>query len=448
MHTSYSEGLLSDALPAAPVLRGRERTRRSAVLRLVERRQAQKEKEREKDRLDSFGGGGAKARSSSSRRSGNSERTFSLRSHSEEAWVRVDTRSKSRERNEVATKTYISIGPGKPTRIRETSPSKTKVFSRPFDTDTEEDDSEFAKSSSESSPELPRATARRSGAGAPDYFKDEEAETSPKRVDIRLQQSSPLKTTGLLKDINLSATNTRKRSFTTEKTIIVNGSSDVPIRRSSYSEPNFLRAKTGRRFSEEPPLVEDEDSSCSSSRSSEERECRAGSRISSDSGTESSPSDKENSDDLSRRRISLEQRFQARASSQPRFESPERKDSTGSSDGDGGSPTKAFSSASSRLLYNLSSGYRQHRAAAANGTARVSVQVRRFSCDNSGSGSPVETKYHRTHYTFFEDQKEEDDSSSSGGSSDEEELPAPARKISLPPKCYEDPERSQRKARR
>ena len=91
--------------------RSRERTRISAVQRLVERKMAQKEKDREKERdqlmrrSSSVGSNGARAAAAQA------ENHLS--------------RSLSRDRiNQDPSKTYITISSGKTTQIRESSPTK------------------------------------------------------------------------------------------------------------------------------------------------------------------------------------------------------------------------------------------------------------------------------------------------------------------------------------
>lgn len=164
--------------------RSRERTRISAVQRLVERKMAQKEKDREKERdqlmrrSSSVGSNGARA-------AAQSENHLS--------------RSLSRDRiNQDPSKTYITISSGKTTQIRESSP--TKKLSGP----------------------------------------DESIETTAERRtsdDILNKYCSPLKSTEIFKDITATdkkpvnnnekenqqpQQQSRKISFTTEKTIMVN----------------------------------------------------------------------------------------------------------------------------------------------------------------------------------------------------------------------------------
>ena len=93
--------------------RSRERTRISAVQRLVERKMAQKEKDREKERDQMI------RRSSSVGSNG-------LRAAQPENHL---SRSLSRDRiSQDPSKTYITISSGKPTKIRESSPTKKSRY--------------------------------------------------------------------------------------------------------------------------------------------------------------------------------------------------------------------------------------------------------------------------------------------------------------------------------
>ena len=90
--------------------RSRERTRISAVQRLVERKMAQKEKDREKERDQLM-------RRSSSVGSNGARAAAQAENHL--------SRSLSRDRiNQDPSKTYITISSGKTTQIRESSPTK------------------------------------------------------------------------------------------------------------------------------------------------------------------------------------------------------------------------------------------------------------------------------------------------------------------------------------
>ncbi len=511
--------------------RSRERTRRSAVLKLLERKQ--KEKQREKDRNNSRSCRRARSDSVGSSSNVSQKRNREVNKaaalEQKEAVVRVRSFSASADsfeghhqhlsekryrgaatNAEVLTKTYISIGPGKPTRIRESSPSKspTTLFrpenssnnirpsesSPAFSTDwtIKEELVQEQERSRDCSPVKKEACARgdqdtlkvscsiRNSVSSPCFSaswtirKEAQAsrpqdrarsrDSSPsKRSDTFLQTASPLKTAGLLKDLKdfkggsasfnpSSIGPTRKRSFTTERTIYI-GPADNSGGRSSSSNNTDISWRV-RRLSAE--VYSKTSSSSSSTRSSAERDFSTvrpnSSRSSSFSSSTSSlssdnPGDGSNKEEvLSKRRISLENRFKARASNsnldniideyKDKEEEGRKNGSTSSSRpvsnaSSEDSQSSGFSSASSRLLYNLSSGYRYHRAAAAaahglGGLRPAAFQrERRFSQDHSstsslgsGNGGGNGSHLHQSRST----------------------RPVP-RKISLPPTCYEDPER-------
>lgn len=93
--------------------RSRDRTRISAVQRLVERKLAQKEKDREKERNLMFRRSSSVGSAASAQQVENSSLIRSL----------------SRDRFDSAGKTYITISSGKPTQIRESSPTKRDILS-------------------------------------------------------------------------------------------------------------------------------------------------------------------------------------------------------------------------------------------------------------------------------------------------------------------------------
>lgn len=244
--------------------RSRERTRISAVQRLVERKLAQKEKEKEKERDQLF------RRSSSV---GNQSRT-------DEYLSSLMSRSLSRERlnsNNESTKTYITISSGGPTRIREHSPSKKANKSGSVESGT------IASSD-------PCIENRRRSA-----------------EEILMKNCSPLKSTELLKDITDKNDNDqpkpkrtpRKTSFTTEKTIMVNNANnnkDAKVRKVSI-DINYVyehHMTNGGSFGGSSRINQDEKRNST--------------------GSEDSMLD-ESFDNVTKRRISLEQRFQARTSS-------------------------------------------------------------------------------------------------------------------------------------
>ncbi len=453
-------GLTGDGAVLGGYHRSRERTRKSAVLKLLERKQAEKEKEREKERR---WGTSAESRA----RSFDSLR-MRLQSEfaRERSWARAPRpqspgspnaagapRRKFSASNaaaaaasnttEATTKTYISIGPGKPTRIRENSPSKRSI------------------PKTESAP-----------ASLPDFLAHSRRSESPsKKSDVLFEAAtSPLKSASLLKDFNLKNNDDsgnssngsspsppnadgRKRSFTTQRTIFIGNSS------SSSSNSTKFRSKStdhGTNFKFEafrssvgPCMDLGRDTSSESSdsaRSSEERDLggprsstcglRPNSSCSSSFSnlSESGSSDSSDSSHLQKRRESLERRFQERGrertipirtSPSPSPAASSRRPNSNSSNDS--SVNSGFSSASSRLLYNLSSGYRYHRAtAAANSESRQ--KHRRFSQDHTATGFPSTT--------------------SGPGVSSKPSAAARSRKISVPLTCYEHPERSVQQAKR
>ena len=575
--------------------RSRERTRRSAVLKLLERKQKaqekEKEKEKERDRSN-------RARSHDSLRAKQQQFDF-IRDRS---WARVDSSkkknaafksftdveengeeederdkeelilqdklnqfrfsrsvsgqyrsSRSCERADVTTKTYISIGPGKPTRIREHSPAKAPA-SPPVQSaaiaaaaaartgerqqqqhhhqqqqqqqQQQKQNSVPEKKTEEDCPPIPPERRRRSESPLKNFhntnnLNHRSRDTSPsKSADILQQKSAPLKSTGLLRDIpiNISnvnyykhnnsstknsstdssnnsgstqhfttrtttttnttfkfpgfAPNQRKRSFTTQKTIHISNGYPQPTPR------NRRVSDLGPRL---PPMDIESSSSgtssyhsspSSSARSSEERDfsyrpnssCSSSFSSSSLSGsTDSVDSTKTNDSGLSKRRASLEKRFQERSS---RIPSPERKTSVHINPAAETSPplddeennsegsSSGFSSASSRLLYNLSSGYRYYRAQASNApSAKTSYQQRRFSHDHTNEKfrEQLNQRYSPPSSSSSSSSAAAappSSSSTSSGVNKGSSRSPPLRKISLPPTCYEDPERSLQSARR
>ena len=276
--------------------RSRDRTRRSAVLRLLERRQAEKEKERERDRSararsDSTGRLSTMARNlrqaeagawtaaaaagkqqqqqhatrsssshvfSAAATRGQSEKTRSYSASEdvieEEEIVFTANRTSSRSAErlfagaDVTTKTYISIGPGKPTRIRENSPSKspTRAYKRETTDNGHSLNGNNVSNPGSASPYEELRRVRSSAAILPNNNNSRDQSPS-KKSEALFGDSSPLKSTSLFKDIpvkngrkvsatkvtttttfnsNATGAPSRKRSFTTEKTIII-GNNDV-----------------------------------------------------------------------------------------------------------------------------------------------------------------------------------------------------------------------------
>ena len=166
--------------------RSRERTRISAVQRLVERKLAQKEKDREKERENFF------RRSSSVGSSvANQDLTSLNLCNSEKSHL---SRSLSRDRlNNENTKTYITISSGKPTRIRESSPSKRNS-----------PETEKRPNSYNNADDILNKYC--SPLKSTEIFKDLTSEVNKKEENVEISDEKP----------------TRKISFTTEKTIIIN----------------------------------------------------------------------------------------------------------------------------------------------------------------------------------------------------------------------------------
>jgi len=362
--------LTSSCIGAGGYHRSRERTRQSAVQRLVERKLAQKEKEREKERdwtwvsskisnnVNTSQNGGSGGLScfngeinvNKRDRSGTrSENGFVLGSgrYSSPSKENIEPEfscprprrtarscSGSRLRDfdeEPITKTYITIEPGKPTRIREQSPSKSaKLNSDETVTSARE---RSAQSQSDALPKflnLGRSISpspQRKTRECSEFDNEVKRNVEEKRRDF-LRSTSPLKSTDILKtfrastnvNANQSKEFTRRKSnpFQTEKKLIViedtnNNKSPLPSERRLSIEILDTVYKpddcdTNKRASQESEGSSTNTSSFSSPLSG------------SVDSVESSATDKAGNIHLSQRRISLEQRFQART----RIASPER----------------------------------------------------------------------------------------------------------------------------
>ena len=267
--------------------RGRERTRMSAVQRLVERKMAQKEKDRERERDELIQNIRNRSRRSSSVGAPvASEMTASLRSASATRFPNLEAgnnseymasmvRSLSRERlnynttgNGEAAKTVITISSGKPVKIRETSPSKR------------------------ASPEA-------------------EVPEVPEVKDVLNKDFSPLKSTELFKEFKKSDEenvnkNERKRktSYTTEKTIEINSNDNnktkASIRKMSidiqYVYEHHPMPSNPNIFANDNDKKEDVDEKAKRN------------------STGSTDSNESTIDVNAKRRISLEQRFHMRMS--------------------------------------------------------------------------------------------------------------------------------------
>jgi len=345
--------------------RSRERTRQSAVQRLVQRKLAQKEKEKEKERDRSWAGsrnvnssqngvpsfpgrslsregGGREPRDVSGTRSENGFMLGSGRASSPPSKENIKpgttssscrfyrtSRSCSGTRykdvdgaEESTTKTYITIGPGKPTRIREHSPSKSaKLTSDETVTSARERSAQSTHSSPLKVFDLNRSTSpspqRKQSAS-----KAEVRNTSSEKNKEFLRTTSPLKSTNILKSFQSTDSDDslkrggRKISFVSEKTIHVN---QVNNKTSNKRERRLSIEilKTAFKTTDGDELKR---ASVESENSSSNRSSLSSLSGSSDSGVETDRPPVNLNIHLSQRRISLEQRFQARA----RISSPER----------------------------------------------------------------------------------------------------------------------------
>lgn len=169
--------------------RSRERTRISAVQRLVERKMAQKEKDREKERDLLF------RRSSSVGSNATKLASFcQLEQKSDKSDLGILSRSLSRDRAlDSTSKTYIKISSGKPTKIRESSPTK-KI--------------EQSVKSTDDILNKPWSPLK-----STEFFKD----LSPNQTQAELGEKNPGEN-----QPQDQAQPSRKISFTTEKTIMIN----------------------------------------------------------------------------------------------------------------------------------------------------------------------------------------------------------------------------------
>ena len=322
--------------------RSRDRTRQSAVQRLVERKLAQKEKEREKERDRSLG---SKFDSFSSRQSFHSysptRQRDTSRSRSENgfilgagrcsspskeniepdslsSWSRRSTRSVSGTRirgsnEEPVAKTYITIGPGKPTRIREHSPAKSaKLTSDETVTSARE---RFAQSRSGSP--LKQFDFNRQNSPSPN--RKTSRNISPSKSRDILRDASPLKSTDILKTFRAS-----KSESTFSSRIPDENHNTKPYFAEKVFNVNLEPAprKTSRRLSVEILNNIHQQNTDSDKRVSPESSTSSLSSNLSGS-TDSVESSDRSSSVLRQRRISLEQRFQARTGT-ARFSSPDR----------------------------------------------------------------------------------------------------------------------------
>lgn len=417
---------------AAGYHRSRERTRQSAVQRLVERKLAQKEKEREKERDRSWGS--IASNNASNRNGGFSVKSFPSRSPSRSDLYQRD-RSGTRSENgfmlgagrssspskeniepdyfeqrprrtarscsgtryrdvngsdEPITKTYITIGPGKPTRIREHSPSKSAKLSTDETVTSARERSAQSRNSSplkvfdlnrSISPSPQRKTREYPGP------KVQSRNPSPDKKKEFLRNTSPLKSTNLLKtfraskgdifdELHSDSNQRNSQPFTTEKTFLINHKNNNS--KNHLNNNTNVPKKSERRLSIEIlNSVYRPDESDKQERASPESEGSASSSVSSFSSPLSGSSDSVESNDktnnihLSQRRISLEQRFHARA----RINSPERPTVTRKV-----SEVKTSYSSTRSTKINSSTEFVFHRS-----TSRTNSEFRKYSRDSSGS---------------------------------------------------------------
>ena len=223
--------------------------------------------------------------------------------------------------DEATAKTYITIGPGKPTRIREHSPAKSAKLSC-------DENVTSARERRNSSP-LKVFDLNRSISPSPqrktreNHLNENELKSRPcERKNDLLRNTSPLKSTNFLKtfraskgDLLDSVGNDLKRKshpYTSEKTFLVNqsvtqaGKNNNKERR--LSEEILRNCDDNARASPESDSSQGSTSTLSSFRSPLS------------SSSESFESDKIQNVQLSQRRISLEQRLNARV----RLNSPDR----------------------------------------------------------------------------------------------------------------------------
>ena len=223
--------------------------------------------------------------------------------------------------DEATAKTYITIGPGKPTRIREHSPAKSAKLSC-------DENVTSARERRNSSP-LKVFDLNRSTSPSPqrktreNQLNENELKSRPcERKNDLLRNTSPLKSTNFLKtfraskgDLLDSVGNDLKRKshpYTSEKTFLVNqtvtqaGKNNNKERR--LSEEILRNCDDNARASPESDSSQGSTSTLSSFRSPLS------------SSSESFESDKIQNVQLSQRRISLEQRLNARV----RLNSPDR----------------------------------------------------------------------------------------------------------------------------
>ena len=329
--------------------RSRERTRQSAVQRLVERKLAQKEKEREKERDRSLGGRSSsrgdtffscsptRLRDSSGSRSENGYMLGAGRSSSpskeniDPDWPQGSARyrrssSGSRLRGhseEPIAKTYITIGPGKPTRIREHSPAKSAKLSR--DENLSQSRERLAQSRNTSPFRNYDLNNQQQRTSSPQ--RKSSRTISPTRSKELLKNAIPLKSTNIFKTFRASTTDSTQQDnfdvnpktvpFFTEKVFTINQVNNNNSGESAYTQPK----SSNRRDSVDilNNLNTQQATNHNIKRASSDSDTSPSSLSSQSSSLASSAESVISS--ASQRRISLEQRFQRRTST-AKFTSP------------------------------------------------------------------------------------------------------------------------------
>lgn len=232
--------------------------------------------------------------------------------------------------DEATAKTYITIGPGKPTRIREHSPSKSAKLACDESVTSARERSALSRNSSplkvfdlnrSSSPSPQRKTRANNS-------RDNEFTGRSSEKKELFRDTSPLKSTNILKtfrasksDIFHEVENENKKKtqpFTTEKTFLINQTKNNNNKNTHNKERRLSIEilNTCHRVNEKNRASPESDSSSSTLSSSFSSPLSS----SSESFHQSSDKEKVSNDKLSQRRISLEQRLNART----RINSPER----------------------------------------------------------------------------------------------------------------------------
>merc|ERR1712227_64306 len=220
--------------------------------------------------------------------------------------------------DEATAKTYITIGPGKPTRIREHSPSKSAKLASDESVTSARERTALSRNSSplklfdlnRSSSPSPQRKTRANNSRDNDF----KGRSSEKKELFR--DTSPLKSTNILKtfrasksDIFNEVENENKKKtqpFTTEKTFLINQTKNNN-KKNTHNKERRLSIEilnTCHRVNEKNRASPESDSSSSTLSSSFSSPLSS----SSESFHQSSDKEKVSNDKLSQRRISLEQR--------------------------------------------------------------------------------------------------------------------------------------------